>query len=236
MSFDGGNAFRPWKINRDWSTKGGWWHVDQVPHYSCPPHAFLPTASQNSRRGSNRCGRVCVQGLVTYYNATADTGGLCVIPGSHRFHDELCNRAASAKSKIDFVSVDADDPILRGGGVLVCAQAGGIGYIPSEFCLAPLFQPLQPMFPLTLFTLQIWCCGIAGLCTATPQPCRSLTFSRCLRKSGGSRRQRSPASSFACAATCAWYPALTQRRRSSEQKSSCFQTGTITLHILKCPI
>jgi hypothetical protein len=66
-----------------------------------------------------------VQGLVTYYDATADTGGLCVIPASHRAHDELCNRSASAKSLIDFVSVDAHDPILSGGGVLVCAQAGG---------------------------------------------------------------------------------------------------------------
>ena len=67
-----------------------------------------------------------MQGLVTYYNANADTGGLCVIPGSHLAHDDLCGRAASAKLKIDFVSVAADDPILQGGGVLVCAQAGGI--------------------------------------------------------------------------------------------------------------
>ena len=30
VSFDGGNAFRPWKIKPEWSTDGGWWHVDQV--------------------------------------------------------------------------------------------------------------------------------------------------------------------------------------------------------------
>jgi hypothetical protein len=81
--------------------------------------------AQNSLRGSSRQGRVCVQGLVTYYSATADTGGLCVIPGSHRRHDELCQRTPSAKNGIDFVSVDPDDEILCGDGVLVCAQAGG---------------------------------------------------------------------------------------------------------------
>ena len=94
--------------------------------------------SQNSLRGSSRRGRVCVQGLVTYYDANADTGGLCVVPGSHHFHDELCDRASSAKFKIDFVSVDADDPILRGGGVLVCAQAGGMGdAYPASFAARP---------------------------------------------------------------------------------------------------
>jgi hypothetical protein len=86
---------------------------------------LTPPPPQNSRRGSSRSGRVCVQGLVTYFDATADTGGLCVIPGSHRDHDALCARAASAKAGIDFVSVAADDPILSGGGVLVCARAGG---------------------------------------------------------------------------------------------------------------
>lgn len=29
VSFDGGNAFRPWKHNPLWLTSGGWWHVDQ---------------------------------------------------------------------------------------------------------------------------------------------------------------------------------------------------------------
>jgi hypothetical protein len=44
VSFDGGNAFRPWRHNPSWKTKGGWWHVDQ-----------------NSLKGEQRRGRVCVQ-------------------------------------------------------------------------------------------------------------------------------------------------------------------------------
>ncbi len=84
-----------------------------------------------------------MQGLVTYYNASADTGGLCVIPGSHRSHDALCSRATSAKLGIDFVSIDADDPILSGGGVLVCAQAGGLCPTSLTRCILPppLYSP-----------------------------------------------------------------------------------------------
>lgn len=192
VSFDGGNAFRPWKINRSWSTKGGWWHVDQVCRFAYP-YVFCLNASQNSLRGPHRCGRVCVQGLVTYYDATEDTGGLCVIPASHRAHDELCNRSASAKSLIDFVSVNAHDPILSGGGILVCAQAGGTGRCATQ----------PPPTPLILCLLQIWCCGTVELCTATLQRCRKHISSHCLRKNSGSTLQRSRGISFGCAATCA---------------------------------
>jgi hypothetical protein len=156
-----------------------------------------------------------VQGLVTYYDATEDTGGLCVIPASHRAHDELCNRSASAKSLIDFVSVNAHDPILSGGGILVCAQAGGTGRCATH----------SPPTPLILCLLQIWCCGTVELCTATLQRCRKHISSHCLRKSSGSKLQRSRGISFGCAATYACYRALTQRRRSCKEKSSCFQTG-----------
>ena len=109
VSFDGGNAFRPWKRDPTWTTDGGWWHVDQ-----------------NSRNRPHRSGRVCVQGLVTYYDADAETGGLCVVPGSHRQHQELCERTNAARMGMDFVSIDSADPVLRAGGVLVCARAGDL--------------------------------------------------------------------------------------------------------------
>eukprot|EP01036_Dinobryon_divergens_P041546 gene41546-55078_t len=80
VSFDAGNVFRPWKVNREWTTMGNWWHVDQ-----------------NSLKGEHRVGKVCVQGLVTYYKADASVGGLCVIPGSHLQHTELCARSSSSK-------------------------------------------------------------------------------------------------------------------------------------------
>ncbi len=110
VSYDAGNVFRPWKFDENWLTHGGWWHVDQ-----------------NCLKGKSRQGLVCVQGVVTYYDATEDTGGLCVIPGSHKHHEELCARTAMAKTMHDFVPVKRDDPLLQNGdAILVCAKAGDL--------------------------------------------------------------------------------------------------------------
>ena len=79
------------------TTQDGWWHVDQ--------NAALPA----------RQGKVCVQGLVTYTAASAETGGLCLIPGSHRQHDDLCHRSPAARQKIDFVTIEYNDPVLSAG-------------------------------------------------------------------------------------------------------------------------
>jgi len=107
VSYDGGNAFRPWRMDYNWLTRGGWWHVDQ-----------------NSVRGPHRVGKVCVQGLVTFTDATPETGGLCVIPGSHRFHEEVCKRSPYAATSRDFLMVEMTDPVMQHDGVLVCAKAG----------------------------------------------------------------------------------------------------------------
>lgn len=110
VSFDAGNVFRPWKANPLWLTDSQWWHVDQ-----------------NALKGPDRVGRVCVQGFVTYYDATPETGGLCVIPGSHKFHDEVCARSSDAQFKMDFVKVRLSDPILQQmDGLLVAAKAGDL--------------------------------------------------------------------------------------------------------------
>lgn len=110
VSYDAGGVFRPWSQNIHWLTNGGWWHVDQ-----------------NWTKGEHRQGRVTVQGLVTYYDATAETGGLCVIPKSHTHHEEVCKRAPSARMKHDYVSVQRDDPVLQTEqAVLVCARAGDL--------------------------------------------------------------------------------------------------------------
>jgi hypothetical protein len=59
------------------------------------------------------------------FDATADTGGLCVIPKSHLEHSVFCPRQSSSRMKADFVPIDAKDPILqRSDGVLVGARAG----------------------------------------------------------------------------------------------------------------
>lgn len=108
VSFDGGNVFRPWKTKPEWRTEGGWWHVDQ--------NASLP----------GKDGRVCVQGLVTFTDATPATGGLCVIPGSHNHFEAVCQRAYSHQLPCDFVPVQPGDPVFDLGGKLVCAKAGDL--------------------------------------------------------------------------------------------------------------
>mmetsp|Transcript_27044 Transcript_27044/g.53241 ORF Transcript_27044/g.53241 Transcript_27044/m.53241 type:complete len:411 (+) Transcript_27044:66-1298(+) len=111
VSFDAGNVFRPWKREKAWMTNGGWWHVDQ-----------------NALRGPHRQGRVCVQGLVTYYDATVETGGLTVIPKSHLHHDEVCAQAPAAKMKVDFVQLEPPHHAVmqETDGILVCAKAGDL--------------------------------------------------------------------------------------------------------------
>eukprot|EP00747_Dinoflagellata_sp_TGD_P165189 gnl/TRDRNA2_/TRDRNA2_186158_c0_seq1.p1 gnl/TRDRNA2_/TRDRNA2_186158_c0~~gnl/TRDRNA2_/TRDRNA2_186158_c0_seq1.p1 ORF type:complete len:428 (-),score=72.79 gnl/TRDRNA2_/TRDRNA2_186158_c0_seq1:161-1417(-) len=107
-SFDGGNVFRPWANRREWRTVGGWWHVDQ--------NSFLP----------NQDGLACVQGLVTFTDATPATGGLCVIPGSHKCHQDVCARAHAHIQAGHFVQVQPGDPVLELGARLVCAKAGDL--------------------------------------------------------------------------------------------------------------
>lgn len=68
-SFDAANAFRPWRFDSTWRTKGGWFHVDQNPN--------------------TKPGRVCVQGLVSLYDTTEEVGGLTVIPQSHKLFKDL---------------------------------------------------------------------------------------------------------------------------------------------------
>lgn len=89
-------------------TCGGWWHVDQ--------NGLKP----------NRRGMVCVQGLVTYYDATEDTGGFAVLPGSQRDFEAISKRSPTAKALNDFVHIEKTDPLLqRSEGFIPEAKAGG---------------------------------------------------------------------------------------------------------------
>jgi len=108
VSFDGGNAFRPWTYTRSWLTIGGWYHVDQ-----------------NATK-SGGVGRVCIQGFVTLLDATGDTGGLVVVPGSHKQHSAMCLRSKKAKAMGDYIPVPVGDPILEKGACLICARAGDL--------------------------------------------------------------------------------------------------------------
>ena len=105
VSYDAANVFRPWKWNPNWLTNSNWWHVDQ-----------------STQRGLDR---VCVQGLVTYYDATADTGGLCVIPKSHNAYPEVAARLGKMPRTMDYARIPPQDPILQQHyGILVGAKAG----------------------------------------------------------------------------------------------------------------
>ena len=89
-----------------------WWHLDQ--------NGTIP----------NNTGKQCVQGLVSLYDATVATGGLCVIPGSHHRFAEICNRSSFRNG--DYVAVGQEDPILQPTspnnpvGKLVCCKAGDL--------------------------------------------------------------------------------------------------------------
>merc|ERR1711907_85046 len=108
VSFDGGNVFRPWKGKPEWKTDGGWWHIDQ--------NCYL----------TGKEGRVSVQGMVTFTDATPETGGLCVVPHSHKDFRGVCERAYAQKLPADFVPVQSSDPALSSGTRLVCAKAGDL--------------------------------------------------------------------------------------------------------------
>lgn len=114
VSFDSGNVFRPWAQRPDWRTEGSWWHIDQ--------NFFNPGKSR----------RVTVQGLVTFTDATSATGGLCVIPGSHKQHKDVCERSHSQNFPGDFVQVQPGDPIFESHARLVCARAGDLVLFDSR--------------------------------------------------------------------------------------------------------
>lgn len=108
-SFDGAGVFRPYGHDRNWKTrKKNWFHIDQA-HY---------------KRGLH-----CVQGLITLKDATEETGGLVVVPGSHRFHNDVLRRYDGVDAMEDFVRIDITDPVLvegETGPMMVPAQAGDL--------------------------------------------------------------------------------------------------------------
>lgn len=67
----------------------------------------------------------CAAGLVTLLPVSEETGGLVVIPGSHKCHEEVCSRVAD-ESQGDFVIIPAQDCILQSTARLVCAEAGDL--------------------------------------------------------------------------------------------------------------
>ena len=59
-----------------------------------------------------------MQGLVPLLDATAESGGLCVIPGSQSEHTALCERSPFAKNRGDFIPIGEKDPVRVGSFVV----------------------------------------------------------------------------------------------------------------------
>jgi len=108
-SYDGAGVFRPYGHNPEWkTTKKNWYHVDQA----------------HRKRGLH-----CVQGLLTLTDATPETGGLVVVPRSHRFHGEVLRNYREPDNGWNFLMVKANDPILTegdGGPRQLMAKAGDL--------------------------------------------------------------------------------------------------------------
>ena len=75
---------------------------------------------QGRTKGSDRQG---VQGLLALTAATQATGGLLVVPGSHKWHRQLMERQCHDS---DFVCIDDGDPIDISSSRLVVCEAGDL--------------------------------------------------------------------------------------------------------------
>lgn len=123
VSFDGFNAFRPWNKEPGLRTAGGWYHVDQNVH--------------------TKPGKVCVQGLVSMYDQSTRSGGLTIIPGSHKDFKSAGLRI-NPRHRDDFVPIPRGDPILRSASPrLVVCKAGDMCLWDSRtvHCNSPGFGP-----------------------------------------------------------------------------------------------
>jgi hypothetical protein len=130
VSMDGCGMFRPWHAGNSgkganplWKTKGGWFHLDQ--------NAQLTRGLRS------------VQGLVSLKDQHEGTGGLVVLPGSHKFHDAVCARMPA--SRREFVRLRRDDPVFSEASVgvptLVTCRAGDLIVWDSRtvHCNTPAF-------------------------------------------------------------------------------------------------
>ena len=197
-SFDAGNFFRPWwQAGRpEWKTEGGWFHVDQ-----------------NAAEPICHTGKMCVQGVLTYTDASAATGGLTVLPRSHAEHGAMCERHPPVYG--DYFPLKKNDPLLSRPAQLVTAPAGSLLLWDS--------RKMTQQRPSGLHSSpksQRCLCGQAPF-TATrrhkshqmPPP-----------------RQRRSLSCYGRSRTCAWYrePSPTRRRCTTACKHGRREQGAAT--------
>lgn len=131
-SFDGCGVFRPWAYDGTWATRGGWYHMDQ---------------------GSLKQGRHCVQGMLCLTDATHKSGGLTLMPGSHKFFDTISKRIDTKPDpNLDFLMLPKHDEALRMQPILVTCDAGDLILWDSRtiHCNTPALELVQALPPLAI--------------------------------------------------------------------------------------
>jgi hypothetical protein len=108
-SFDGCAFFRPPQLEPSWASQGAlsWLHIDQG--------ILKPSL----------CG---IQGALLLYDQTISSGGLVLVPRSHRRHERILSSVARENWAEDFLPISADNPALDGldDAALVRARAGDL--------------------------------------------------------------------------------------------------------------
>ncbi|CAF1003491.1 unnamed protein product [Didymodactylos carnosus] len=105
VSYDGCSVFRPSAYNPTWQTEGGWYHVDQNP--------------------KEKPGKECIQGLFSVLDQNETTGGLVVVPGSHKHFASL--RSITRDPISDLVEIPSNHwTIQRPKPRLVKCKAGDL--------------------------------------------------------------------------------------------------------------
>ncbi|CAE7341743.1 unnamed protein product [Symbiodinium sp. CCMP2456] len=131
VSFDGCCAFRPPSIDPRWRTRAGWFHTDQ-----------------NGRTTGSDF--VCAQGLVALTDGDEATGGLAVLPGSHRSHEAIFQRYPLEREN-DFFILPRSDELLSEAHHLkphiVKVKAGDLVLWDSRLihCNVPAFHRFDEM-------------------------------------------------------------------------------------------
>ena len=109
-----------------------------------PAHRLGPMSSAQDQ-GATKRGLLALQGQLVLYGQDAASGGLVLLPGSHRLHDALVPPTAGGR---DYVQFEADEPALAGCGDarLVCAWPGDLILWDSRTVHAS--APADPRAPL----------------------------------------------------------------------------------------
>ncbi|CAE7532740.1 unnamed protein product [Symbiodinium microadriaticum] len=131
VSFDGCCAFRPPSIDPRWRTRAGWFHTDQ-----------------NGRTTGSDF--VCAQGLVALTDGDEATGGLAVLPGTHRSHEAIFQRYPLEREN-DFFILPRSDELLseahHSKPHIVKVKAGDLVLWDSRLihCNVPAFHRFDEM-------------------------------------------------------------------------------------------